>query len=692
MQRAGQDRIQVGQARIGEPHRWRLEMCPTPIEGRLTDQHLVKDGTGGVNVRPLIDPLPSPAFGAHVAIGADDGAGRGVHHRSLDGSCHQTGETEVEDLHDRLSVHAGGPIQEQIVWLDVPMHDALGVGGSQTGERLTSDAEGFVEGKSPAPPELDRHRAPLQKLEDQARRSTGSQPEVDHLHDVRVPKPSQGTRLELEALEQPCHPKMSVHQLESKAPTQKAMLDHEHFAHAASPQPTHQSVGGGGEKLRHFLGTRLWNLSNHHTHLLYRTPDWAVAPAHLRKLPVPAWLWTAPQAFVPLRSRIAKASALGHRAPMSGVPSPAGEHGASGDLLAGTPYRAIRPLGRGDSGEVLLAEHRELRFPCVVKLLQPELASDARQADRLRLEAQALGRLRHPHIVAVKGAGTATDGRTFIVLEQLEGRTLQEELQRRGGRLPVLEALTFADHILSALAGAHRIGIVHRNLTPENIFVCRTAEGRPWLKLLDFGLARVLPDAPENAPRPLLHPTEEGVVLGTARFVSPEAARGLPVDERADIYAATLVLYQMLTGRGPFDHVARSELLDAHAAENPEAPSRHALERVTPELDRVVLRGLSKEPSQRYPSAQDFREALQKLAATLPSPQDGLTTTALDEDAARAPQAPEPHARRKTNTKATTLRPGRLALVFAGAALLAALIALALRALLSRPGSTPGLG
>lgn len=366
---------------------------------------------------------------------------------------------------------------------------------------------------------------------------------------------------------------------------------------------------------------------------------------------------------------------------MRGLPRPASESEPSSDLLAGTPYRALRPLGRGDSGEVFLAEHRELRFPCVVKLLRPEFAEDPRLADRLRLEAQALGRLRHPHIVAVKGAGTATDGRTFIVLEYLEGHTLREELRNRGGRLPVHEALTVADQILSALAEAHRIGIVHRHLTPDNVFVCRNPEGHPWLKLLDFGLARVMPDAPEQAPAPLVLPTEEGVVLGTARFVSPEAARGLPVDERADLYAAALVLYEMLTGRGPFDHVARSALLDAHATMDPDPPSRHAVEPWTSKGDSIVLRALSKEPSGRYASAQDLRQALQELATTLPSAPKHAPSP--PHETARAPDAhPSP---RKTRAS-STLRPGRLALIFTTAALLAALVVFVLRALLSRSG------
>jgi len=290
-------------------------------------------------------------------------------------------------------------------------------------------------------------------------------------------------------------------------------------------------------------------------------------------------------------------------------------------------------------GEVFLVENVELGRQFVAKVLHAELAGDARLVDRMRVERQALGRLNHPHIVSVVDSAKLADNRPFLVMERLRGRTLAEELQERG-KLPVYEAVQLACQLLSALSAAHDIGIVHRDIKPANLFLCSPSDGARVLKVLDFGVARVLPDAPAAAPLPLSLPTEAGVLMGTPRYASPEAACGAAVDARADVYAGALMLYIMLAGRGPFDHHdLPASLLAAHARDEPEPPSKYAREPVPFPLDRAVLRGLRKQPDERFQSAAAFRAELEATVALLRRPLGWVETTVHTRAEPSAPSA-----------------------------------------------------
>ena len=281
-------------------------------------------------------------------------------------------------------------------------------------------------------------------------------------------------------------------------------------------------------------------------------------------------------------------------------------------------------------GEVYLVEHLEIGRKLVAKVLLPELARRRQAVDRMRLEAQALGRLSHPNIVAVTNFGMTADGRPFFVTEFLEGRTLAAEVRERG-LLPASEAVMWARQLLAALSAAHAIGIVHRDIKPDNLFLARSENGERLLKVLDFGIARILPDAPPAAPPPLSIPTTTGAVIGTPRFASPEAAAGERVDARADLYGVALVLYAMLAGRGPFDHLrGDKELLDAHMSERPAPPSTHAREPVPAELDQIVLRALEKDPAARFQTAHQFRRELERVQSLLGRSVGWLETTTFD--------------------------------------------------------------
>jgi serine/threonine-protein kinase len=316
------------------------------------------------------------------------------------------------------------------------------------------------------------------------------------------------------------------------------------------------------------------------------------------------------------------------------------------DPFEGTAYRGVEHLEWGDTGEVFVVEHRQLGRKLAAKTLRAELAGDPRVLDRLRLEAQVLGRLNHPNIVSVTGFGKMADGRPFLVMDLLRGRTLRAEILERGA-LPANEALHCARELLAGLGAAHALGIVHRDVTPDNVFLADANGGRS-VKIFDFGAARVLPDAPARAPHPLSLPTESDAVIGAPRFSSPEAAQGEPVDARADLYGAALVLYTMLTGSGPFDHLdGQSEVLRAHANETPAPPSRRSRRSIPRDVDRIVLKALEKDPASRFQTAAEFSAELERVQAGLPLPVGWLDTSAL----AREP----PRSRRGESARALVL-------------------------------------
>ncbi len=286
----------------------------------------------------------------------------------------------------------------------------------------------------------------------------------------------------------------------------------------------------------------------------------------------------------------------------------------TGDPFGGTPYRLRRQLSSGSVGEVFVVEHRELGSEFVAKLLHERLLTDPQLVDRVRVEAQALGKLYHPNIVSVLGYGLTRDRRPYLVTEHLRGQTLGARLKL--GALPPLDALVYACQILWALAAAHSIGIVHRDIKPENLFLVERPGAMPQLKVLDFSIARVLPGLSPEAPLPLVLPTDTGVIVGTPRYISPEAALGQHVDHRADIYGVGIVLYQMLTGHCPFDHAkGNTKMLVAHLTEEPKPPSWFANSPLVKEVDAVVLTALQKKPEHRFQSAKKFEVALTGITA-----------------------------------------------------------------------------
>ncbi|HEX9130047.1 MAG TPA: protein kinase [Gemmatimonadaceae bacterium] len=279
---------------------------------------------------------------------------------------------------------------------------------------------------------------------------------------------------------------------------------------------------------------------------------------------------------------------------------------AAGSRLG--PYEVISRIGAGGMGEVFRARDTRLERTVAIKILPAEFANNAQLKVRFEREAKAISQISHPHICTLHDVGNA-DGIEYLVLELLEGETLEDRIER--GPLPIEDVLRFGNQIASALACAHRAGIVHRDLKPGNIMITRSGA-----KLLDFGLARsagatVSPtDATQH--RPL---TQEGTILGTYQYMSPEQLAGEDVDPRSDIFSLGAVLYEMLTGTRAFEGKSRTSIISAVLAASPR-PASSVRPLTPPALDHVITKCLAKERDDRWESAADIASELEWILST----------------------------------------------------------------------------
>ena len=274
-------------------------------------------------------------------------------------------------------------------------------------------------------------------------------------------------------------------------------------------------------------------------------------------------------------------------------------------------YEILSPLGKGGMGEVWRARDSKLGREVAIKTLPEEFAKDEERLARFEREAKLLASLNHPNIAAIYGL-EEDNGTRFLVLELVEGDTLADRLKR--GAIPVEESLKLALQIAEALEAAHEKGVIHRDLKPANIKV--TLEGK--VKVLDFGLAKAFAGDGSDvnlsqSPTLSMAATQQGVILGTAAYMSPEQARGVAVDRRADVWAFGCVLYEMLTGRQAFQGELVSDIMASILARDPDYTTLQT--NLHPNLQQLLRRCLEKEPKQRWQAVGDVRFEMEQLLA-----------------------------------------------------------------------------
>jgi serine/threonine protein kinase len=292
------------------------------------------------------------------------------------------------------------------------------------------------------------------------------------------------------------------------------------------------------------------------------------------------------------------------------LPRPTG----AGDPLIGKvvarKYSIERRIGEGGMGRVYRARQLVLDKPVVLKVLHQELLSDARTVARFQREARAASRLNHPNSINILDFGVAEDGELFIAMEYVDGHDLHHLLSH-DWPLPEPRIIRIVSQVLSALADAHAAGVIHRDLKPENVMVeARRGGESDVVKVLDFGIAKIV-DVAEAGPAL----TRAGFVCGTPEYMSPEQAKGAPLDPRSDLYSVGVLLFQLVTRRLPFEADTAVGFATKHLTEPPPPPSRIRPGGCSPELERLILRALSKDPVARPQTAEEFLDGLHALPA-----------------------------------------------------------------------------
>jgi serine/threonine-protein kinase len=286
--------------------------------------------------------------------------------------------------------------------------------------------------------------------------------------------------------------------------------------------------------------------------------------------------------------------------------------GADADLEPGRmvgEYRVDAKLGEGGFGTVYAGAHPLIGKRAAIKVLKRQWSSNPQMVSRFIAEARAVNQIRHKGIIDIFSFGALEDGRQYYVMELLEGETFDELLKRRGA-LPVEEAIPILRQVARAIDAAHAAGLAHRDLKPENVFVTMDEDGGPTVKLLDFGIAKLMGDDGMSG-----HRTRTGTPLGTPHYMSPEQCRGQNVDPRTDTYSFGIMVHQALTGQFPFDGESLVDLLFAQTTAP--APRMSSVRPdLPPALDEPVLRMLEKSPDARPKTLVSAIDALARAAAS----------------------------------------------------------------------------
>jgi serine/threonine protein kinase len=277
------------------------------------------------------------------------------------------------------------------------------------------------------------------------------------------------------------------------------------------------------------------------------------------------------------------------------------------DILNGQ-FQILQKIGSGGMGAVYKALQPEMNRMVGVKILHPKLANRKDLVSRFRREARAMSQLTHPNTVKVFLYGELEDGSLYIIMEFLEGKNLNQTV-RADGPFAMERALPVLIQSCGALDEAHKAGIIHRDLKPENIFLVQSGTLHDYAKVLDFGLAKV----GERQMRPgSVILTQEGMVFGTPEFMSPEQAQGKPLTPASDIYSLAVILYEVLTGKLPFDAKSAMDYIQLHVTGRPTPLNQRVPGRTFPQLlEQIIDRALAKRPEDRFNTAAEFATAMQ---------------------------------------------------------------------------------
>jgi tRNA A-37 threonylcarbamoyl transferase component Bud32 len=279
-------------------------------------------------------------------------------------------------------------------------------------------------------------------------------------------------------------------------------------------------------------------------------------------------------------------------------------------------YRLTRPIGSGGMGTVFLGEHVLIHKPIAVKVLSPDYSSKTEEVERFLQEARAASRIRQENVVDITDFGISREGHVFLVMEYLEGEDLSTTSEREGA-LPWRRAVRMILQIAEALAAAHAQGVIHRDMKPENCFRIRRGNDPDFIKVLDFGIAKIIEEDYDYE-----QPSSTGSgLLGTPEYVAPELVRGIKPDHRVDIYAVGVIFYRLLTGKLPIQGDSFMATLTAHLMQAPTPPSQVAPEAQIPaEVEAVVMHALEKEQDRRHPTIAEFIRELNAAVAAIDGP------------------------------------------------------------------------
>jgi serine/threonine protein kinase len=287
--------------------------------------------------------------------------------------------------------------------------------------------------------------------------------------------------------------------------------------------------------------------------------------------------------------------------------APATASGVDQPLQPGTKigeYQIERELGRGGMGAVYAARHPIIGKRVAIKVLDASFSRDGGLVQRFLDEARAVNKIGHPNIIDVFSFGQLPDGRHYFVMEFLEGETMAAWLAR--GRPDTAEARRLLLQVCEALEAAHREGIIHRDLKPENLWIARPKHGEAFIKVLDFGIAKLI------APEAVTNVTKTGTIMGTPQYMSPEQCTGRGVDHRADIYSLGVIIFQIFCGRLPFEGESVAEIMSDHLTKAPPRPGELAA--VSPAMEVLLLSCLDKNPTNRPSSAAELGLRLKDAA------------------------------------------------------------------------------